>query len=156
MIDPRYLAGVLDSDGSFTITKRHETRVKVNYTCMIQLTWTENNLTHGFFLDLVEQFGGSYFVGFPSGKTQFPNSKRIIKYCAVGQAANKIANFVVEHLILKKEQARNLLDVSSIVKGPKSGRYRTPQASLQLEKLYIYNKSLNSKNKGNQNDSDRK
>lgn len=142
----QYLAGVLDSDGSFTVTKRHIYRVNCNYTCMIQLTWTLTKKSREFMEQLVNFYGGSYFVGMPSSTKQFENAKEIIKYCATGNAAERIARDTRNYLLLKEEQARNIIKVRDLVRSYR-GQPRPKSAVDQLEELYLTNQRLNGKNK---------
>jgi hypothetical protein len=139
----QYLAGVMDSDGSFSITKRHCYRDNVNYTCMIQLTWTDSQKTREVIDFLKKFYGGSSFVQ-KAGSKNFKLSKDVIKYCATGTAAERICLDVRSYLILKSEQAKNLLEVRNLVRQFKGNRPKS--ISDKLEKLYIENKFLNSKN----------
>jgi len=78
-ISPQYLAGVLDSDGSITITKRHSKRLNPNYAAMIQITWLYNENSLKVFEQIKNKYGGSYFIG--KSHSGFNNPKTIIKYC---------------------------------------------------------------------------
>lgn len=139
-INGAYLAGVWDSDGSFTITKRHPKRSSPNFTIMAQLTWVLNDNSREFMQTLVETYGGSCFEGeSPSG---FDNGRRIIKYCATGNAAASLLTAMYPYLVLKKEQAANLLAARSVMRPG----HRLPEATKKLEALYEANKILNSKN----------
>jgi len=144
-IDPKYLAGIMDSDGSFSISKHNIKRKKCSYTTMIQLTWSYNEKTKLFMDSMVSQYGGSYFIGFPSGKAQFPNTGEIIKYCAIGVACEKISKDVVEFLLLKNKQCENILSARDIVKSFR-GLARSVENEELLERLFLDNKALNTKN----------
>lgn len=142
-INPQYLAGVMDSDGSFTITRRHPQRQKqCNYTCMVQLTWTLNEKTKKFIESLAAQYGGSWFIGSP--KNNYINSKPIIKYCGTGEAAKSIAEDTKNYLRLKKEQADNIIEVRRLISTFRGSR--PIDISEALSSLYSLNKQLNSKN----------
>lgn len=143
-ICPKYLAGVLDSDGSFTITKRHKYRNNCNYTAIIQLTWTDSSITQKFMKTLCNQYGGSFFKGKPSESYNYKNSKNILKYCATGHAAEKICSDVINYLFLKKKQCANILKLRKLVSSFNGNR---PIAvTNKLEQLYKSNRILNSKN----------
>jgi hypothetical protein len=147
VFSPQYFAGVLDSDGSFSISKRHLKRIKCNYTCMIGLTWTKTDKVKEFMDFICLHYGGSYALCLPSNTGNFKNSKPVLKYCATGVAAEKIITDVMPYLVLKKIQAENLLKVRTIVKGIfGNGVKRTEDETKSLDDLYILNKSLNSKN----------
>jgi hypothetical protein len=147
-ISPQYLAGVMDSDGSFSITKRHITRQNANYIAMIQITWTHTATSEDFMKELTRKYGGSYFIGVHSKGGTFKNSKPVIKYCAVGKAASLLTLDVKDFLILKKTQADNVIKLRELVTTKRIGRTRSPIISTQLEDIYLLNKQLNSKNKG--------
>jgi hypothetical protein len=141
-----YLAGVLDADGSFTISQRHAKRPNPNYISMIQLSWSESELSRNFIKLLVEKYGGSYFSSEGLYKGRYPNGKPILKYCGVGKSAEKICNDVLPFLVLKKEQAKNLLKLREVTSSFTGSRPK--ECSDQLNHLYTYNRKLNSKNKG--------
>lgn len=142
-INRGYLAGVIDSDGSITISKRRKNLKTPNYICMIQLTWTETKLTTRFFKELIKSFGGSYFKINANRSDRFENGKPVIKYCAVGKAASAILNYIHPYLVLKREQAINGLRLAEY-----KSRGKSTDLTLALsELLYIKNKKLNSKNK---------
>jgi hypothetical protein len=106
-ITSSYLAGVSDSDGSFSYNKKFsKPRNKFYYISQYQITWKYSDNSKIFFDSLVKQFGGSYFDGFTHtsyGKT------RILKYCATGKACEQICKYVLPKLILKQEQAKIVL-----------------------------------------------
>lgn len=145
-ISPAYLAGVIDSDGSITISRRHTNRPNINYCVIIQLTWTISTDTEKLMNYLVHKYGSSYFKEkIVSQSHRFKRSKPIIKYCAVSKAAEKILLDIYEHLFLKKKQALLALEMRHNQKIYKKNR---PLKISQLyEKIYLLNKSLNSKNK---------
>lgn len=144
-VNPAYLAGVMDSDGSITITKRHIKRPNPNYTVMIQLTWICNNKTEDFMKSMVSDFGGSYFIGIASSSLC---KAKIIKYCATGNAARKILEYCLKYLVLKKEQAENCFILFNMTSITKPGERRSLDLNQKMEALFLYNKSINSKNKG--------
>lgn len=145
IIDPRYLAGVIDSDGSISVIKKYYvSRPTTNYSASIQLTWVETPTVKEFMQQLVNQYGGSYFGGFPSGIANFPNSRKILKYCATGVAAELLINDIKDFLVLKKIQALNLLELRRLTKNQKKNR--PLEITEKLENMYTLNKSLNTKN----------
>jgi len=104
-MDSAYLAGVIDSDGSISITKRNTGRKRPTFAVMVQLTWVYNGLTERFFKELVSKYGGSYFKSDRSAN-RFKNAKPIIKYCATGKAAKCLLEALglqefVHHVIAK-------------------------------------------------------
>lgn len=142
-VSPQYLAGVIDSDGSISITKRHKDRVNPNYSAMIQIGWVYKPETELFMQSLVNKYGGSFKVIKP-GKSSM--SKRDhIKYCAYGKTVDKILKDVKPFLILKKKQTDNVLNLRNIV-NTYIGKVRPEEKGKKLEELYKYNLSLNDKN----------
>lgn len=109
-ISPQYLAGVVDSDGSITITKRNISRSNPSYVAMFQLTWVHNEITDEFMRSLVSKYGGSFFIQ-TEKRNAFPNAKMTIKYCSTGEALGKLILDVFPFLILKKAQAANALNL---------------------------------------------
>lgn len=136
--NPEYLAGVFDSDGSFSISRRNMKRKSVSYVAMTQLTWKNTPLSAQFMDALVFQYGGSYMVYGPT-KTEY------LKYSATGKVAEKIVDSVKDFLFLKKKQAENLLKLRTLTVNP-GGKTRPSYITDQLEELYQYNLSINTKN----------
>lgn len=138
-LSEHYLAGVLDSDGSLSITKRHLKRPNPNYTVMIQITWLYSKASEDYFRNLKHWYGGSFFIG--RSHSGFANPKPIIKYCATGKSAERILISCRNKLNLKEEQLKNLLQCVKLNNDSKKNR---PIAtSKKLEKLYKQNKRLN-------------
>lgn len=140
-----YLAGVLDSDGSFSITKRHIRRTSINYTAMVQLSWKYSENAEFFIKKMVSTFGGSYSkCDSTNTRKSYPGTKSYLKYSATGEAAENICRSVLPFLQLKKRQAENIILMRSkyIWNGPN----RPIEISIELDKLYFINKSLNTKN----------
>lgn len=146
IIHPAYIAGVLDSDGSLTITKRNLTRSKPSYCCMFQLSWTETENTLYFMEYLKKYYGGSYHRNDKKYKADYKNSKPIYKYCLTDIGLEKLLLEIKEFLVLKIKQADNIIEARSIIEHTKC---RKDSISRRLEELYVYNKTLNSKNKRN-------
>lgn len=142
-ISPQYLAGVIDSDGSISITKRHLKRPKPNYSVMIQIGWVFKPESENFMKMMVQKYGGSYSLIEPRGTTY--SKRKHIKYCAYASNAILILNDIKDYLLLKKGQANNALNVQSIIDSY-SGQPRSDEKGEQLEELYKNNLILNDKN----------
>jgi hypothetical protein len=144
-INLAYLAGVLDSDGSFSVIKRNFAESHANYNAAIQLSWKRSDLSLEFINMLAEHFGGSVSTCKSTNTNKsFPNTGDYVKYHTVGKSAEKLAQAVLPFLCLKKQQAQNLIDlieITSAFKGQKQ-KLVTPL----LHSLYLLNKSLNTKN----------
>lgn len=145
-MDRRYLAGVIDSDGSISITKRNTKRKRPSYAVLVQLTWKYNGLTEKYFKDLVECYGGSYFKSNRS-VNRFPNAKPTIKYCASGKAAKALIEDIRPYIILKEKQCINAIKSLTINKFCRRYGGRKPKPDVIQtfqENLYNINKELNS------------
>lgn len=138
-IHKEYLAGVIDSDGSISICKRHKKRRLPNYTVMICLTWLKDSKSKKFMRELVEQFGGSYCQ--VTNHSGFNTNSQYLRYTAASSAANKILKFVKSSLRLKRQKCLNALELQKIIK---PGKNRSKLISNKLERLY--RKNLNDKN----------
>lgn len=111
-ITPEYLAGVMDSDGSISYTKKFSKERNKNYfVAQIQITWKLSKESRFFFDKLIERYGGSAFEG--NAHSTFGKS-RIIKYCATGNACSLICDDIIPHLFLKKRQAEIALEGSKL------------------------------------------
>ncbi len=140
-----YLAGVIDSDGSFSISQKHKARKKSNYNGVFQLTWTVSPLTLAFMKKLVSIYGGSFFIG-KKNLTQFPNSRPVIKYCICSKKVVPLIIDVLPFLHLKRKQARNILRLRSVVRHYRKGVSKSNRIIAFEQKLYELNKELNTKN----------
>lgn len=144
-ITDEYLAGVADSDGSFSYGKKFsKPRNKFYYVAQFAITWKYSKESKFVFDMLVERFGGSYFDGFTH--TSFANT-RILKYCATGQACEKICIAVKPHLILKQKQVDIMIEGAGL-KSRHWGVKGKPASVWRQEKL-LYSKmnKINTKNK---------
>lgn len=138
-ISREYLAGVLDSDGSLSVTRRHLKRPNPSYTAMIQITWLYSSKSKLVFDFLQRYYGGSYYIG--KSHSGFNNPKKIIKYCATGKAAHRILLDCRTSVVLKSKQVKNLLAVIDINQSTKGRRNKA--AGKVLQKIYEINKDLN-------------
>ncbi len=143
-ISNEYLAGVADSDGSFSYNKKFsKIRDKFYYVAQFQITWKYSKESKLFFDYLVDTFGGSYFDGHTH--TSFSKT-RILKYCATGVACQKICNATMDYLILKRKQAEIVL-LGAELKSRLWGRNGKPKSVFEREEeLYKQIKNLNTKN----------
>lgn len=60
MMNYSYLAGVIDSDGSLTISMLHKSRPNPVVRAIFQLTWVKTEETVKFIEELVSHYGGSF------------------------------------------------------------------------------------------------
>lgn len=144
-----YLAGVADSDGSFSISRLHRTRPTINYNCQFSLTWINNENTKLALQELVNTYGGSFCMVKPKVEWEgYSNQHPYLKYCLTGQKLRTFIEDIKPYLRLKSAQASNLLQVLS--KSGKRygwGRPRPQTISDEFALLYLRNIEENHKNK---------
>lgn len=147
-LHPAYLAGVLDSDGSLTLTIRHKKRVTPNYSAFFQLTWTHTDKSEKVMNQLKEKYGGSVYL--PTiGVNHFPNSRPTIKYFLISKKLKPFLEDILPYVHLKKEQTLNILE---FLKSVKMGKNKSQELKDLHYSLYLKNKSLNTKNSGDRRD----
>lgn len=140
MINPAYLAGIVDSDGSLTISKRNINRKNPSYCCMFQLTWKKTDLTVGFITSLVNEYGGSFCDNTSSNAGHFKNPSQQFRCCITDNNLERLVLDVLPYLILKKQQALNILEARRVI-------HDNPHYKFDyLNALYLSNKELNTKN----------
>lgn len=143
--DDQYLAGVADSDGSFSCGKKYsKARRKNYYVAQFQITWKYSKESKLFFDLLCEKFGGSYFDG-STHNNSFAKT-RILKYCATGNACSKICIATLPYLILKKKQAKIVMKGASLKSIHWGTKGKTMKVWMKEEKLYKEMNKLNTKN----------
>jgi len=148
-ISPAYLAGMADSDGSFSIAIRHRNRPNPTYQATFQLTWTKTKLTEKFMKDLKKQFGGSYYEA-KNRNDRFANGSPTIRYFLTNKGLKLFLKEVLPFIILKKKQVLNCLELLNTTEFGKYGFGRPKPKKLKKKhyNLYIQNKNINTKNSG--------
>lgn len=140
-----YLAGVIDSDGSLSISINHRIRKTPNYTALFQLTWTKTTLSLDFMDRLVRTYGGSYCFVTPSN-SQYKNSRNCIKYVLTGDKLKTLLEEVYPFLVLKRRQAKNILWLRKTIGQYGNGRLKPKRLQDFHTFLYKFNQTLNTKN----------
>jgi hypothetical protein len=141
-----YLAGVADSDGSFSLVRSNKSRTVRSCTPTFQLTWTISPLSKKVMDRLVATYGGSYFEQLPTSSKYFKNSRPCYKYCLVAKKLEKFLKDILPYLQLKRKQVRNLLRIRRFTKHWGNGRNKPLKVQLFEQKMWALNKELNSKN----------
>lgn len=139
MINPAYLAGIIDSDGSISITKRNISRENPSYCVMFQLTWKLTDETERFMKDLTTQYGGSFSEVNASSVGRFKNPSRIIKCCITDNNVEQLLLDTLPFLMLKKKQAVKGLRVREVIRQKPENKFEI------LNSLYDENRFLNHK-----------
>ena len=145
-----YLAGVMDSDGSFSICKRKRKGNKFFYRTVAQLTWKNTEKSKEIFDELLREYGGKYHIiksrGFSKKGTTF------LKYNLEGDSLVYLLQSIIPYLRLKKRQAEIVIELKLLRKkwlGKTRGPWDKPSYIWEEEeKLYLENLLLNTKNGG--------
>lgn len=144
MILPAYIAGIADSDGSFSIVLRHKDRLNPHYFACFQLGWKETELSKRAIESMKSQYGGSVSYASPSegsyGRT------KMVKYMLQGKKLESFLEQIIPFLILKREHAEILLALRKTIK---QGSNKTQELLLLQESFYLKMKELNTKNTSN-------
>lgn len=144
-----YLAGVTDSDGSFSICKKNFFGKSKNpeYSARFQLSWSNNDKTKKVLDKIVQIYGGKYSLCTPSSIKNYPNTKDVLHYSLGGPGIVKFVKDIFPFLLLKRRQALNIIRLRKFISNKWHKSNPQPQKLLEFkEKLYIFNKSLNTKN----------
>ncbi len=147
-ISPQYIAGVADSDGSFTFMKRYgqSTTTGYFYRSIFQLTWSISNEAEDVMIFLKNKYGGSFSVCKKS--TSFNSLKpSIFKYSVESNGLLKLINDIEPYLILKKERATLIKQHILYRKKRKPGLIKTKKEWEYEDDVYKKINLLNSKNK---------
>ena len=144
-INPAYLAGVIDSDGSisFCKVKRDSTKRGYQYRSIIQITWRPTPDARDFLHHVKDQFGGGVHMinksGFEGGDALY------LKYDVEGPRTEKFIKYILPYLKLKKEQAELLLEARKL-KGKWGADGKPDKLWDKEDKLYDRYKKINTKN----------
>lgn len=144
VVDPQYLAGVADSDGSFSICKLNSKRKNSSFCARFLLTWTKSPETKKVMDSLVFTYGGNYYEDHTK-KSRFKNSKPSYKYYIQGEQLDHLLNDIKDYVLLKKKQVECLILFRSKIH---KGSNKSETLMKFHYDLYLRNKSLNSKNTG--------
>lgn len=142
-ITPQYLAGLADSDGSFSISCTHKQRRYPHHRGSFQITWIYNKLTLHIFKSIKAKYGGNICI--TKNKTGFNNKPTdVVKYMTTNKLLYALINDILPHLLLKKKQAQLILKLSKTYR--RTPGYITKKTFDYRESLYQRNRQLNSKN----------
>src|SRR5271157_1212166 len=147
-LEPAYLAGVFDSDGSFTLShhSRPTVRLGFDYRVYLQLTWKALPQTIMVMKELKEKYGGSLVFG--SENSGFSRHTRYVKYRVNALKARRLIEDMLPYLRIKRRQAEICFEVSSGAQREHYGRWH-PRSAAELTRLgELYNEMalLNWKN----------
>jgi len=143
-----YIAGVFDSDGSFTISrhKRSGSLRGFEYRVVLQLTWREVPETVFVLKGLKRQYGGSVIRGIE--RHGFSKHTHYAKYRIDATNAKVLITDILPYLRVKRKQVELCLKAASIISLRRYGRWNPrPEVEwLELERLHEQVGFLNWKN----------
>ena len=121
MLSKFYIAGLLDGEGCFlikTIKGNRPNAKNITYTTRIQLNITFKKITEL----LKEQYGGSIY----RIKRNNPKHRDTYLWVITSQKAKKLLMDVIPHLIIKRKEAKILLELQKHIETTKDWRTKTP------------------------------
>lgn len=143
-LDMAYLAGVIDSDGSLSIMRRHPNRKLPNFSIAFQLTWKHTEKTMDFINALQKTFGGSFHIN-TKHENRLANND-VVKYFIMGNPCMDLLLGVRDYLILKAEQADNLIELQNLKNYNNDIEKMDKDFFKEYQNdLYNFNKELNRK-----------
>lgn len=148
-LEPAYLAGVLDSDGSISIIKRKKqsTIHGFHYRAIFQLSWTKTPISEQILTALQKNYGGQ--VNEVKNRwNNFPNTKNTLKYSIEGLKLERLLTDIAPFVKLKKEQVVLALKLRFLRKEWRTLQTRTKPEEFWNKEHEIYNrfKEINTKN----------
>jgi hypothetical protein len=142
-----YLAGVFDSDGSFTLS-RHSRKgaFGFNYEVYLQLTWKEVPETVKVMEELKRAYGGTVIRGIET--RGFSTATSYVKYRINSRQAAVLIQDMLPFLRVKRRQAQICLEAAKIIGKVRYTRWRRrpPSDRARLGELYKQVANLNWKN----------
>jgi hypothetical protein len=147
-LPPAYIAGVFDSEGSFSIVKkrRNGARKGYEYSVLLQITWKEIPDTVRTLEDLKRAYGGSVICGIE--KSGYSKRTRYIRYRIGARQARRLIEDTLPYLRIKRRQAQICLLAASIISRHHRGRWnpRPVEEWARLGRLQSEIRVLNRKN----------
>jgi len=137
-IDLSYFAGMIDGEGTISMYRRKENRVKSGYSFSPNFGISGNNKGHLLYLQDI--FGGT--ICYPVAKKRIKSIKRPVfgLYWSSNQIRELLPK-VLPYLVLKKKEAILLLDALEITKDHRTKHYQNSKLNIIIKEL----KSLKSK-----------
>lgn len=154
-ITPQYLAGVADSDGSFSLTRcsRPSTVTGYHYRTLFQLTWEDTPLTRLVLSKMKDLYGGSFSECNRKPDSYCNKHKTVLKYSVEGQRLGIFIKELLPYLVLKRERAEIILEfiryreLSKKTVIHRVGRKKDLEDWSKEDRIYEKMNGLNSKNK---------
>jgi len=138
MLSKQYIAGLLDGEGSFLIhktTRERKNAVNTTYTARIQLNITYKKITEL----MKEQYDGNFY----EFKKANPKHRNTFMWIVTSKQAKKLLNDIYPYLVIKKKEAKLLLDLQKQIEntsdwrnGKHGKRRHSKETIAQREKLF--------------------
>ena len=144
-----YLAGVIDSDGSISVLKRHQKRTTPTFTVTLQLTWKKTKNSEFFLKFLKAKYGGTIFVQ-KYRVTSYGKISTTLKYSCTARKVEVLLKDIEPYIFLKTKQIKLALELLKTTKFGVYGNGRPKPKRLFKKHENICNKVrlLNNKNSG--------
>jgi hypothetical protein len=148
LLSSAYIAGVFDSEGSFSIVKKRRkgARKGYEYSVLLQITWKETPETVMTLDDLRRVYGGSVIRGIE--RSGYSRHTKYVRYRIGAKQAKRLIEDILPHLRITCRQARICLQAASIISRHHRGRWnpRPVEEWTKLERLRTEVRILNRKN----------
>lgn len=140
LINPEYIAGLADSDGSFTISRTVRRTNQPTFSARFSVHWKQHPNALDVFQYLKNKFGG--VIGQVKNKDTF-----YFTYSITDKYMDYFLQEVGPFVILKREQVQLLLKLRSTIK--RGGGTRSKELIQKREEMFLEMKRLNKGFQGN-------
>lgn len=143
-----YMAGIADSDGSFSLckAKKQSTTRGYHYRTVFQLTWKKFNATEKCMSKIQAEYGGRVNE-YTSNSNNY--NKKPIQYIKLAIEGREIEGFVdrlIPHMHIKKEQAKLIKHIRILRRSWAPSNRKPDKVWDEEARIYDLFTSLNSKN----------
>lgn len=131
MLDLRYLAALVDGEGSIGVHRQvHRRATNPSFKVRLRVSNQSRILMDA----LVDSYGGSVY-----------KSTRCFEWCVWSRQALALIEAILPHLVIKGEQARTALEFRPLIWQRHATHPVTPQEHAQRVQLYERMKALNAR-----------
>jgi hypothetical protein len=153
MLSEQYIAGVMDSDGSFSLVRRKWKNPRgYVYRICIQLGWKSSQESANVLKEIVTLYGGRVCTYTRKQTNLSSRCSPMLKFMCEGDEAVKMAASLLPHLRLKTRQAELIASLAKIRRawlGDRKSAPNKPQwAWAQEDAIYSQFLKINTKNAG--------
>jgi len=139
-----YMAGVIDSDGSFSMVKRlkQSTIRGYHYSTVFQLTWKKSSFAEKVLKLIKQRYGGHISPWQRKPNKYSKESIECLKYAVESSGLEKLIILTLPYICLKKEQALLIKKVREIRKIKPKTRNKPNKFWEEEDKIYEELKKL--------------